>query len=213
MIFYIYGIKNLTNNKYYIGITKDIGKRFNEHINYGLLGYENKSKTNEKKGLYKDIKELGITNFLFKVLHQFETERYDIAYDNEAYWIKKFNSINNGYNTLENSKHYNKDNSTHRYVYKLVLNNKIITVGTRQADSELNCIKKIKETLELKIDNNHSSRTIQYIINNGGLDKCIVKIVEKFNKDFNVEDYITNYMKIHYNELLFKEYYDKRVDK
>lgn len=85
----IYKITNKINNKSYIGQSKDIESRFKEHIQH--------TKTN----IGKEIQKYGINNFSFDVLEQCSIEMLN---EREAYYIKKYNSIENGYNILPSGK-------------------------------------------------------------------------------------------------------------
>lgn len=59
----LYKITNLTNDRYYIGSTKNEDKRFKNHMGV----YENaKSQNNE---LHKEIEELGVENFKIEILY------------------------------------------------------------------------------------------------------------------------------------------------
>lgn len=87
----IYVIKNLINNKQYVGQTVDVEKRWKEH------------KLNAKRGtdttiyLYNAMKEYGIDNFEFRVIE--ENIRLDEINDKEEYWIKELDTLRpNGYN-------------------------------------------------------------------------------------------------------------------
>lgn len=84
---YIYKITNKINNKCYIGQTTDYVRRFREHKNMGS-GFE------ENKVLYKAFKKYGIENFEFEVIED-KTPDYN---EREKYWIKYYDSYNNGYN-------------------------------------------------------------------------------------------------------------------
>jgi hypothetical protein len=86
----IYIWKNIINNKVYIGATSNFKKRKNEHIRKSINGshYE----------VHKAIKDIGIDNFLFEILEYVEESKLG---EREKFWIKKYDSINNGYNTLD----------------------------------------------------------------------------------------------------------------
>ena len=115
-MYYVYVIKNIEYKKYYIGIAKDVGKRFREHISFGLRGYEKIKNTHPcKKGLYIDIYKLGIDKFAFKVLEIVNTHNKTEVYNTEEKWIRKFNSVEQGYNTVYNAGEYkNMDRTTFR---------------------------------------------------------------------------------------------------
>ena len=90
----IYKITNKTNNKSYIGKSKDIEKRWQYH-----LSQYNSSKEYNKP-LYKAFRKYGISNFSFEVLE--EIEDYDIfSNEREKYWIKYFNSFHFGCNATQ----------------------------------------------------------------------------------------------------------------
>lgn len=86
---FIYKITNLVNNKSYIGQTTNWKRRFQEHRNKGY-GQE------ENKVLYRAFDKYGINNFTFEVIE--ECEDYN---EREKYWIKYFDSFQNGYNMTE----------------------------------------------------------------------------------------------------------------
>lgn len=89
MIIGIYCIENIINNKKYIGQSKDIQQRYQSH----------KSKLNKhthpNKLLQSDWDEYGEDKFIF-----YEIERCgrDKLNDKEIYYIKFFNTFENGYN-------------------------------------------------------------------------------------------------------------------
>ena len=77
---------NLKNQKKYIGITKlDVYTRWNNGLGYSA---------NEK--FYSDIKKYGWDNFLHEILY--ENLNYADARKIESKLIKKYNSVNDGYN-------------------------------------------------------------------------------------------------------------------
>lgn len=87
----IYIIKNLYNDKIYIGQSKNIKKRWKSHIA--------NSKNKKVKGvLYREMRIYGLENFEFDVLEYCRPSKLD---EREIFWIKE-------YDTFENPAHYNK---------------------------------------------------------------------------------------------------------
>lgn len=93
----IYMIKNQVNGKIYIGESVDIDKRLEKHIEDLTLGSHNR-KFNE------DIKTYGIDIFEFKIIKEVPQMGLSKLKHNllrlvyEDFYIKKYNSVNNGYN-------------------------------------------------------------------------------------------------------------------
>ena len=85
----IYYIKNLINNKYYIGKSKDILHRFSQHKYY----LNNNNHIN--KHLQNSWNKYGIESFEFSILEECEEA---LLNEREKYWIEYFNSFENGYN-------------------------------------------------------------------------------------------------------------------
>lgn len=84
MIF-IYKITNKINSKVYIGLTKDLERRFKEH------------KTGKgSKSLYRDILKYGEDNFDFSVLE--EVNDYNQAALKEIQYISNYDALISGYN-------------------------------------------------------------------------------------------------------------------
>lgn len=82
----IYKITNLINNKIYIGQSTNIQKRWEDH-----KFYSSKYQT----AIQQAFKKYGISNFSFEVLEECPKEKLD---EREIYWIKFYDSYNNGYN-------------------------------------------------------------------------------------------------------------------
>lgn len=84
---HIYIIKNIVNNKVYIGQTiRTISKRWTAHLY--LVGKSNKE-------LYKDMELYGVHSFFIDELEECKDSELN---DREKYYIKLYNSFNNGYN-------------------------------------------------------------------------------------------------------------------
>ena len=80
------------NNKSYIGCTTNLEKRKEYH------------KCNLTYKFGRAIKEIGYDNFMFEVLHTIVFSDFNELYEIEDEYIKKYDSINNGFNTRVNCK-------------------------------------------------------------------------------------------------------------
>lgn len=85
----IYQIKNLVNNKSYIGLSVDIEKRWAQHKN----ALNKNRHCNEK--LQNAWNKYGVENFQWNILEECE---YEKCFDREIYYIQLFNSFDQGYN-------------------------------------------------------------------------------------------------------------------
>ena len=86
---YIYCVKNDVNEKVYIGKTaRTVDIRFKEHIK------DARSKRHNSK-LHRAMNKYGIEHFYYEVLEQCLEEE---SSDREQYYIKKYDSVKNGYN-------------------------------------------------------------------------------------------------------------------
>lgn len=83
----IYKITNKLNNKCYIGQSIDIERRWKEHIA--------SIKSKKQNQIYLAFRKYGLTNFSFEIIELCEEQDLD---EKEMYWIKYYDSYNNGYN-------------------------------------------------------------------------------------------------------------------
>jgi group I intron endonuclease len=95
----IYLIENIINNKKYVGQTLLLPNRIYGH-------YKELIRNKHNKRLQKDYEEYGLNNFEFKVLEIINTDRIEnkklvsnYMHHRENYYIDKFNTIIEGYNT------------------------------------------------------------------------------------------------------------------
>ena len=86
----IYQIRNLVNNKIYIGSATNLRKRLNTHIN--------KLKTNihENKKLQNAFNKYGERNFTLEII-EFVEDKSKLL-EHEQYWMNRFNVVKDGYN-------------------------------------------------------------------------------------------------------------------
>ena len=80
----IYQIRNLVNNKIYVGSASDFYERKSQH--FSLLKY---GKHNQK--LQNSYNKYGKDNFVFEVIEFVEDKNKLLEY--EQYWIDKFNVV------------------------------------------------------------------------------------------------------------------------
>lgn len=98
----IYKHTNKINGLSYIGLTKrTMEERWNEHIRLS----KNKS-TNFQKAIF----EYGYSNFSSEILEYCDS--IELLHEREQFWIKHFNTIDNGYN-MKTGKSQNTQNVHH----------------------------------------------------------------------------------------------------
>ena len=82
----IYKFENLINHKVYIGQSVDIEKRYAAHL---------RRYSTEDTVFYRAIRKYGIDNFSFSIIEVCDKDKLN---DREIFWIKFYDSYNNGYN-------------------------------------------------------------------------------------------------------------------
>lgn len=88
---FIYKITNKANGKLYIGQTiQDVKERFYQHCAVKC------SKEISNMAIHKAIKKYGKSNFTLEVIEEIDSTELN---DRERYWIKFYDSFNNGYNS------------------------------------------------------------------------------------------------------------------
>lgn len=86
----IYKITNIQNNKVYIGQTKEtLQQRFSRHMGYQSVEHDSK--------FYRAVRKYGRNNFTIEQIDEAFTQ--DELDEKEVYWIRYYNSVNNGYNS------------------------------------------------------------------------------------------------------------------
>ena len=90
---FIYKITNTINGKSYIGQTiQNIKERFYQHCATKC------SKAVSNMAIHRAIKKYGKSNFTVEVIEEIDFANLN---DRERYWIKYYNSYNNGYNSTK----------------------------------------------------------------------------------------------------------------
>ena len=100
----IYRIYNLITGQSYIGQSRDISKRIDEHFYHRTA--------TKASYIDKDINKFGICNFAFQILELCESNNLD---QKEEYWINYFRSNIYGYNIVAGGQHnIGESNSNHK---------------------------------------------------------------------------------------------------
>lgn len=101
---FIYKIKNLTNDKIYIGLSCNPIKRIKEHIRVAVKNYDDRAYL-----IHKAIKKYGENNFEYSII-DFDFSLKNIM-DKEIYWIAYYNSSNRkiGYNMTIGGEHWSEN--------------------------------------------------------------------------------------------------------
>lgn len=91
----IYLIRNSVNDLVYVGsTTQSLGKRFKLHK-------EDSTKPNKQHWkLYDAFSNLGTAQFRIELIEKFPCSEYSELLRREGFFIRHFNSIENGYNTI-----------------------------------------------------------------------------------------------------------------
>lgn len=85
----IYKYENKLNGHIYIGLSRNIEKRYSQHL------YDARHKERSGTGIDIAIRKYGIENFTFEIIELCEESKLD---EREKYWIDYYDSYNNGYN-------------------------------------------------------------------------------------------------------------------
>ena len=90
---FIYKITNTINGKSYIGQTiQNVKERFYQHCATKCR------KAVSNMAIHRAIKKYGKSNFIVEVIEEIDSANLN---DRERYWIKYYNSYNNGYNSTK----------------------------------------------------------------------------------------------------------------
>lgn len=93
----IYKITNLVNNKIYIGCSKNIEHRWNAHKSEAFLSHNPAFNFT----IHRAFRKYGLENFSFEIIELIDKNQSEKLFEQEKYWIKKYDSFNKGYNETE----------------------------------------------------------------------------------------------------------------
>lgn len=91
-MYWVYSIRNLVNDKRYIGITNDLKSRLYHH-KYDLLNNRHKNLK-----LQRAFNKYGFENFEFSMLEELDVLDKNFVAEREIYYINLYDSCDNGYN-------------------------------------------------------------------------------------------------------------------
>lgn len=176
----IYCIRNIINNKVYIGKSINIYERLKQHVtslNRGIITQENTYFINGWKKYKSDSFEYFVLEYVDNTIDEYE----NTLKEKELYWMKYYNSldIKHGYNIRYDSKTNTKVNSLTRLQQSINMKNRW---------------KNNRETMITSIKNNWKVRSIESL-NNMKLLLSELKTkyyFSQFDKNYNfIRDYNT----------------------
>lgn len=191
MSYYIYMIKNLINNKVYIGQTENLKRRFAEHKSLGK--YKNRNHP-----LYNSIKNYGIDNFSFNVIEiwitieetdkaeQFQIECLDSQNSNFGYNLTGGGRITKGF--IPNKLHKQTISESLKAYYKT--HKCIKPIDNNIAKGENSCNAKTTNVIALEIRKDYLSLqySIQEIANKYKISRRIISNII-YNKTYKDNEY------------------------
>ncbi len=96
-ICYIYSIRNISNNKRYIGSSIQVLRRQRSHFQELR---DNKHPNEKLQRAYNKYKK---ENFIFEILEEFNISSNKERFEKEQYWMDKYKSFKIGYNCTSNA--------------------------------------------------------------------------------------------------------------
>lgn len=169
----VYCIKNVTNNKKYVGSTINLKKR--EYLHFITL--KNNNHTNEN--LQKDYNEFGKEGFVFEVLEFCEViENKDFLLEREQYYLNSFSDLYNvsTLSTGANNSEYHKTGKRSKYKAGSRVSFRISIDCDQKTLDYINSIENMNEEIYMLLKMTSIDRS--YLMN-----KAIREHEEKYHND------------------------------
>lgn len=171
--FVVYCIRNIKNNKKYIGITNKIRQRLTQHSK----GFEK----NSNQYIHKSINKYGLNNFEISIIEVCENR--DILNDREIFYIKKYETLNNlkGYNLTSGGLSGIPNEQT---ILNKIKSSKKVKIGQYDKDGNLikifSSVKEVERKLGIKDTDIHKCCKNKYTRNGFMFCKSLNKKITPF---------------------------------
>lgn len=206
----IYCIRNIVNNKVYIGKSKSIYYRIRQHL-YDL---KNRRIENENAHLMASWYKYGNDNFEYFILEELEEDE-DLCREREIYWMNKYNSLSRefGYN-------FRQDSSTNMITHpetSLKISNRLKKEwekglrkdhGKKLSENWKNNLKRKEEQSKLFSKIKTKYKYIIYNLNNELIEECNYARLNNLN----LRGAISQFSRKKSNKIKFKTFFIERVN-
>jgi hypothetical protein len=184
----IYRITNILTNKHYVGSTFNLKERISRHVNYLNRNCHHSWKLQESFTIHT------IKNFIVEVLEDCEKMNNDELHNREIFYIKKFDSVINGFNCILNSKKYKKFKQTSNSISKQIKSRSIPVIGINITTKEKIYFESLSDAA--KFINDQSTNITKCC---KGVLRFVKNFVFVYNKDFDLNIDYTILKKRKYN--------------
>lgn len=178
---YIYQISNTINNKKYIGVTsRTIEERFKEH----------KSRIEERNSihLYQAMQKYGTDNFSITQIDTAETT--EEMFEKEKYYIKLYDSYNNGYNMTLGGEGVVKLNLDEQYIVHEYINGRTSSDIAKVLKVSSNTIRRRLKSCGVQMTwHKNPEQMYEYIIEQYKIPRLGREIAEELGISYDIVSY------------------------